>query len=101
MTGRCYWGCCATRRWWKAPGQSALSPADEHGLAFRGLLVFLDPPKPDARAALERLAGLGVTVKILTGDNPVVAAKVCADLGLPAGQVATGADIDKARRPAR
>ena len=80
----------------EAPGQSALSPADEHGLAFRGLLAFLDPPKPDARAALERLAGLGVTVKILTGDNPVVAAKVCADLGLPAGQVATGADIDKA-----
>ena len=80
----------------EAPGQSALSPADEHGLAFRGLLVFLDPPKPDARAALERLAGLGVTVKILTGNNPVVAAKVCADLGLPAGQVATGADIDKA-----
>ena len=79
-----------------APGQSSLSPADEHGLAFRGLLVFLDPPKPDARAALERLAGLGVTVKILTGDNPVVAAKVCADLGLPPGQVATGADIDKA-----
>ena len=36
----------------EAPGQSALSPADEHGLAFRGLLVFLDPPKPDARAAL-------------------------------------------------
>ena len=39
---------------------------------------------------------LGVTVKILTGDNPVVAAKVCADLGLPTGQVATGADIDTA-----
>ena len=63
---------------------------------FRGILVFLDPPKPTARAALQRLARLGITVKILTGDNPVVAAKVCADLGLPAGQVATGADIDKA-----
>jgi P-type Mg2+ transporter len=77
------------------PGVSAISPAGERDLAFRGLLVFLDPPKPDARAALRRLAGLGVTVKILTGDNPVVAAKVCADLGLPPGQVATGA------RPAR
>ena len=70
--------------------------ADEHDLTFRGILVFLDPPKPDARAALQRLARLGVTVKILTGDNPVVAAKVCADLGLPPGQVATGADIDAA-----
>ena len=80
----------------EAEGRSSITPADEHDLTFRGTLVFLDPPKPDARAVLQRLAGLGVTVKILTGDNPVVAAKVCADLGLPPGQVATGADIDKA-----
>jgi P-type Mg2+ transporter len=80
----------------EAEGRSSVTPADEHDLTFRGLLVFLDPPKPDARAALQRLARLGVTVKILTGDNPVVAAKVCADLGLPPGQVATGADIDAA-----
>jgi Mg2+-importing ATPase len=79
-----------------APDQSRISPADEHGLTFRGFLVFLDPPKPSARAALSRLANLGITVKILTGDNPIVAAKVCADLGLPPGQVATGADVDKA-----
>jgi len=79
-----------------ASGLSSVTPADEQHLTFRGILVFLDPPKPDARAALARLAGLGVTVKILTGDNPVVAAKVCADLGLEPGQVATGADIDAA-----
>ncbi len=80
----------------EAPGQTAITPADEHGLTFRGILVFLDPPKPDARESLQRLARLGITVKILTGDNPVVAAKVCADLGLPLGPVATGADIDQA-----
>ncbi len=76
--------------------QTAITEADERDLRLRGLLVFLDPPKPTARRALGRLAGLGVTVKILTGDNPAVAAKVCADLGLPGGQVATGADIDAA-----
>jgi Mg2+-importing ATPase len=80
----------------EAPGRSSISPADEHGLAFRGILVFLDPPKPTARAALARLATLGISVKILTGDNPAVAAKVCTDLGLPPGRVATGADIDAA-----
>ncbi len=79
-----------------APGQSSITTADEHALRFRGILVFLDPPKSTARAALQRLAGLGISVKILTGDNPVVAAKVCAELGLPPGQVATGADIDNA-----
>jgi P-type Mg2+ transporter len=57
-------------------------------------LVFLDPPKPDAAAALARLAALGITVRIVTGDNPVVAAKVCHDLCLPAGKVLTGRDID-------
>jgi P-type Mg2+ transporter len=79
-----------------ATGLSSVSQADEHGLTYRGILVFLDPPKPDARQALKRLAGLGITVKILTGDNAAVAAKVCDDLGLEVGQVATGADIDKA-----
>lgn len=79
-----------------APGQSAITPADEQSLGFRGLLVFLDPPKATARQALDRLAGLGVKVKVLTGDNPAVAAKVCAGLGLPPGRVMTGADIDAA-----
>ena len=80
----------------ETPGQSSLTPADEQNLRFGGILVFLDPPKPGARAALQRLAGLGITVKVLTGDNPAVAAKVCDELGLPPGQVATGADIDSA-----
>ncbi len=79
-----------------APAQSVITAAGEHDLQLRGLLVFLDPPKATARRALDRLCRLGITVKVLTGDNPAVAAKVCADLGLPAGRVATGADIDAA-----
>jgi P-type Mg2+ transporter len=80
----------------EASGRSSIGRADEYDLTFRGALVFQDPPKPTANTALRRLADLGITVKILTGDNPAVAAKVCADLGLPPGEVATGADIDKA-----
>jgi Mg2+-importing ATPase len=74
---------------------SARPPAagDEHGLALAGLLVFLDPPKHDAAAALQRLAGLGIAVKIVTGDNPAVAVKVCHDLGLTGGGALTGADV--------
>ncbi len=77
-----------------AAGLSQLTPADERGLRLAGLLVFLDPPRPDAAAALARLSGLGITVKIVTGDNPAVAAKVCQDLGLPDGTVLTGTDLD-------
>jgi len=79
-----------------APGQSALTRDDERDLQLAGLLVFMDPPKASARTALDRIASLGISVKVLTGDNPVVAAKVCADLGLPVSRVVTGSDIDAA-----
>jgi P-type Mg2+ transporter len=79
-----------------ASGQTTLSYDDEHGLALDGFLVFLDPPKSDAKAALNRLAGLGITVKIVTGDNPRVAQHVCEQLGLTNAHVATGADVDAA-----
>jgi Mg2+-importing ATPase len=52
---------------------ATISAADECQLQFCGLLVFLDAPKPSAREALARLARLGVDVKVVTGDNPLVA----------------------------
>lgn len=66
---------------------------DERDLEAVGLLVFRDPPKPDARASLERLADLGISIKVVTGDNPVVALKVCSDLGLPAAAAVTGPQL--------
>ena len=76
-----------------AAAASVVTAADEHGLQLAGFLVFLDPPKKDAAAALQRLAGLGVAVKVVTGDNPAVAEKVCQELGLTAGGTLTGADL--------
>ncbi|MEO7124148.1 MAG: magnesium-translocating P-type ATPase [Lacisediminihabitans sp.] len=77
-----------------AAGQTALTPADEKNLTLAGLLVFLDRPKADARESLDRLAALGITVKIATGDNARVAEKVCADLGIVSGGTLTGIQID-------
>ena len=77
-----------------APQAITLAAADERDLRLEGFLVFLDPPKVGAADSLRRLAGLGVTVKIATGDNPVVAEKVCADLGLASAGTLTGTDID-------
>ncbi len=77
-----------------APNLQTLTPADEQDLQYAGLLIFLDPPKPDAAAALARITGLGINVKIVTGDHPTVAAKVCDDLSLPARQTLTGSNID-------
>jgi Mg2+-importing ATPase len=77
-----------------APGPETPTAADEAGLELIGLLVFLDPPKPDAAAALQRLDGLGIAVKVVTGDNPAVAGKVCRDLGRGDGSAVTGTDLD-------
>lgn len=60
-----------------APDLDAATAADEHDLTLAGFLVFLDQPKPSAADALARLAGLGVTVRVLTGDNATVAEHVC------------------------
>jgi Mg2+-importing ATPase len=76
-------------------GRTALSPDDEQGLELAGFLTFLDPPKADAAAALARLHELQVEVKVITGDNDRVAAKVCADLGLTVRGVLTGTQLDE------
>ncbi|KNB54174.1 magnesium ABC transporter ATPase [Streptomyces caatingaensis] len=67
---------------------------DEAGLTLTGFLAFLDPPKRDAAEALRALADSGVAVKVVTGDNELVAARVCADVGIDVGEVVTGAAID-------
>lgn len=74
--------------------QDRMFPDDERDLVPSGFLVFLDRPKVSAAESLSRLAGLGITVKVATGDNPKVAEKVCADLGLVAGGSVTGADLE-------
>jgi Mg2+-importing ATPase len=77
-----------------ADGLQAIGLDDERDLTLAGFLVFLDQPKPSAADALERLAQLGITVRILTGDNPVVADHVCDELGLAGGGTLTGEQID-------
>jgi Mg2+-importing ATPase len=71
-----------------------LSDAVPDDFTLVGYLTFLDEPKSDAAESLKRLAELGVAVKVATGDNLVVAKKVCRDLGLEVGAALTGEDID-------
>jgi len=73
--------------------QATAALADETNLTFAGFAVFLDPPKVSAGPALAALAGAGVAVKVLTGDNEQVARHLCAQLGFDAGQVLSGPDL--------
>ena len=70
-----------------------LVASDERGLHFEGFLTFADRPKDDARAALATLEQLGIEVKIITGDNGVVAATVCREIGLAVRGTLNGADV--------
>ncbi|QNP69530.1 HAD-IC family P-type ATPase [Streptomyces roseirectus] len=62
------------------------TPADERGLTFRGLVAFRDDLAPSAAEALRGLAARGVSVRVLTGDAPGTAARVCRELGLEPGE---------------
>ncbi len=73
----------------------AYAVRDESALRLLGYIAFLDPPKDSARQAIAALRGLGVEIKILTGDNEVVARKVCHDVGLEIERIAGGGEMDR------
>ncbi|EFK98425.1 magnesium-translocating P-type ATPase [Streptomyces sp. SPB78] len=76
----------ATARRAARPGRG-YTPADERGLALAGFVTFRDPPVAGVAGALRELTGLGVEVRVLTGDQPGTAARACRELGLDPGEV--------------
>jgi P-type Mg2+ transporter len=75
-------------------GATTTTLADEAAMTLVGFVTFADPAKPDAAATLEQLAANGVSVRMLTGDNRLVAAHIAKQVGLDTAVVLTGADID-------
>ena len=67
---------------------------DESGLILLGFLAFLDPPKDTAAEALKRLHNLNVDVKILTGDNEIITAYICKEVGMPVEHLLLGTQIE-------
>lgn len=67
---------------------------DESSLILAGYIAFLDPPKESTAPALKALQNKGVTVKILTGDNPLVARKICTDVGLAVERIVVGSEVE-------
>ncbi|MES1993249.1 MAG: magnesium-translocating P-type ATPase [Pseudomonadota bacterium] len=79
----------------RVPEQSAYTAAEEQSMTFEGFLLFADPPKAGVRETLGRLAALGVQVKVITGDNRLVAVHVAEQVGMHAPQVLTGQEINQ------
>ena len=78
-------------RWFEP--RASYSRADETDLVLAGFVSFADPVLPDVADVLAELARDGVTVKILTGDNELVARHLCQGIGLDTQRIVTGDDI--------
>ncbi|MCE9527532.1 MAG: magnesium-translocating P-type ATPase [Planctomycetales bacterium] len=70
------------------------SKSDESELILNGYVAFLDPPKETAKAAIKALQGHGVEVKVVTGDNDLVARKICKEVGLSTEFVLLGGEVE-------
>jgi potassium/sodium efflux P-type ATPase len=69
----------------------------ERELIYLGLVGIIDPPRPEARTAIEEAHAAGVRVVMITGDHPRTALRIAADLGVsePGAGVIAGADLDR------
>ncbi|WP_133752021.1 magnesium-translocating P-type ATPase [Pseudomonas sp. LP_7_YM] len=76
-------------------GRDTYGLTDESDLTLIGYVAFLDPPKESTAPALKALAEHGVAVKVLTGDNERVTAKICREVGLERQGLLLGGDIER------
>jgi Mg2+-importing ATPase len=73
---------------------SRIDKNNEAGMTFSGFIVLYDPPKPNLLQTINQLKNLGVTLKIITGDNQFVAAHVSRQIGLPDTKMLTGNQLN-------
>ncbi|MGA2296129.1 MAG: magnesium-translocating P-type ATPase [FCB group bacterium] len=75
--------------------ETNISKDHESGMTFSGFLVLFDPPKPNIIETITNLKNLGVALKVITGDNHLVAANVSQQMGLQNTKILTGHDLTK------
>ena len=72
---------------------SRLTKEQESGMIFSGFLILFDPPKPNILDTITRLKNLGVSLKIITGDNHLVAANISQQMGLKNTKILVGSEL--------
>lgn len=78
-----------------ANGQCGVNGSDESDMRFLGFLTLFDPPKADCVETIQQLKDLGVSLKIITGDNRLVAETVSQQLGIGGSKILTGPEITR------
>ena len=79
----------------RVPPQAVYSADDERELVLAGFVAFFDPPMEGVAETLHALRRDGVVVKILTGDNELVAQHVCGQVGLDSARIVAGDQIER------
>jgi Ca2+-transporting ATPase len=76
--------------------RSDATPENVHaGLTLLGLVAMIDPPRPEARDAVETCARAGIKPVMITGDHPVTAQAIAREVGiLTDGRTVTGAELE-------
>jgi Mg2+-importing ATPase len=77
----------------KMPAGSLIKKSDESDMTFLGFLTLFDPPKAAITDTIDRLKKLGVSLKIITGDNHLVAASLSKKMGLSDSKIITGPEL--------
>ena len=68
---------------------------DDKGLVFLGVVAFEDPIKPGVKNTIRNLKRVGITTKILTGDNVEATQNICSLAAIPNERVITGEEFSK------
>ena len=72
---------------------SHITKDSETNMTFLGFLIFYDPPKPRIFETISRLKQLGISLKIISGDNQIIASYVGQQAGLANSQILTGNEL--------
>jgi len=68
---------------------------DEKEMIFLGFVTLFDPPKANIETVIQKMNTLGVKLKIITGDNALVAESLALQVGIIDPQILTGAEMQK------
>jgi Mg2+-importing ATPase len=66
---------------------------DEIGMTFVGFLALFDPAKPKIAETIGELKHLGISLKVITGDNRLVARSISQQVGFPSPRILTGPEL--------
>ena len=76
--------------------QIVISKKQETDMIFLGFLFFFDPPKQGIAETIQNMENLGISLKVITGDNRLVAASISRDIGIKNRSVITGNELNQA-----